>query len=265
MIAALAKGNQVLGDQTYGDAARRAAGFILKNLKAADGRLLRRYRQGDVAGPGYLDDYAFLVWGLIELYEATFDVSYLEQALALNETMLDMFWDKQGGGLYFTGKGNEPLIAQSKEIYDGALPSGNSVAASNFLRLARLTGNIDLEKRAERLVRAFASQVVDQPMAYTQLLAALDFMIGPSQEIVVAGDPSLETTQAMLGVIRRKFLPNKVLLVRPQGAEGKRLSSLSPFVEAMAPLDHGPTVYICKGHACQAPIKDAAQLESALH
>ena len=264
MIAALAKGNQVLGDQTYGDAARRAAGFILKNLKAADGSLLRRYRQGDVAVPGYLDDYAFLVWGLIELYEATFDVSFLEQALALNETMLDMFWDKQGGGLYFTGKGNEPLIAQSKEIYDGALPSGNSVAASNFLRLARLTGNIDLEKRAERLIRAFASQVVDQPMAYTQLLAALDFMIGPSQEIVVAGDPSLETTQAMLGVIRRKFLPNKVLLVRPQGAEGKRLSSLSPFVEAMVPLDHGPTVYICKGHACQAPIKDAAQLESAL-
>jgi len=264
MIAALAKGDQALGNQEYGDAARRAAEFILKNLKAADGRLLRRYRQGEAALPGYLDDYAFLVWGLIELYEATFDVSYLEQAMALNETMLDMFWDKQGGGLYFTGKGNEPLITRSKEIYDGALPSGNSVAALNLLRLARLTGNVDLEKMSDQLTGAFATQVVDQPMAHTQLMIAIDFMIGPSKEIVVAGDPALEATQAMLGAIQRKFLPNKVLLLRPRGAEGKRLTSLSPFVEGMAPVDHQPTVYICEQYACQAPIRDMPQLESAL-
>jgi len=265
MIAALAKGYQVLGDPAYREAARSATEFILQNLKTADGRLLRRYRQGEVAHPGYLDDYAFLVWGLIELYEATFYVSYLEEALALNETMIDIFWDQQGGGLYFTGKGNEPLITRSKELYDGALPSGNSVAALNFLRLARLTGNVELEKRSGQLTGAFAAAVVDQPVAYTQLLVALDFMIGPSQEIVVAGDPALDTTRAMLGAIQRRFLPNKVLLLRPEGVEGKRLTALSPFVEGMAPINHQPTVYICEQYACRAPIKDMGQLASALH
>jgi uncharacterized protein YyaL (SSP411 family) len=132
MIAAFAKGYEALGNEAYAEAAKRAAGFILQNLRTADGRLLRRYRHGDAAYPGYLDDYAFLVWGLIELYEATFEVSYLEEAVALNKAMIDIFWDKQGGGLFFTGKGNEPLITQSKEIYDGALPSGNSVAVLNW-------------------------------------------------------------------------------------------------------------------------------------
>jgi uncharacterized protein YyaL (SSP411 family) len=265
MIAAFAKGYQVLGHQAYVDAAQRAAGFILRNLRTADGRLLRRYRQGDSAYPGYLDDYAFLVWGLIELYEAIFEISYLEEAIALNDTMIDIFWDKQGGGLYFTGKGNEPLITRSKEIYDGALPSGNSVAALNFLRLGRMTGNVDLEHRAEQLVQAFSSQVTDQPMAYTQLLIALDFMIGPSREIVIAGDPSLNTTRAMVSIVQRRFLPNKVLLLRRQGPEGKRLSALSPFVEAMTPLNHQPTVYLCEQYACQVPIKDVGQLEAVLH
>jgi len=265
MIAALAKGHQALGDPAYGQAARRATEFILKHLKTADGGLLRRYRQGEVAHPGYLDDYAFMVWGLIELYEATFDISCLEEAMALNERMIDIFWDKQGGGLYFTGKGNEPLITRSKEIYDGALPSGNSVAALNFLRLARLTGNVALEKRSEQLTGAFATQVVNQPIGYTQLLVALDFMLGPSQEIVVAGDPALETTRAMLEAIQRRFLPNKVLLLRPQGAEGRRITALSPFVEGMAPMDRQPTVYICEQYACQAPIRDMGQLASALH
>ena len=264
MIAALAKAGQALGEPVYGQAARRAAAFILKHLKTAQGRLLRRYRQGEVAHPGYLDDYAFLVWGLMELYGATFDMAYLEEALALNARMLDIFWDQEGGGFYFTGKGNERLITRSKEIYDGALPSGNSVAALNCLRLGRLTGKVDLEKRAEALTGAFATQVVNQPMAYTQLLAALDFMIGPSQEIVVAGDPALETTRALVEAVQRRFLPNKVFLLRPQGAEAKRLTALSPYVEGMAPIDHEPTVYICKQYACQAPVKDVGELVSAL-
>jgi len=265
MIAAFAKGYQVLGHQAYADAAQGAAGFILRNLRTADGRLLRRYRQGHAAYPGYLDDYAFLVWGLTDLYEATFEIAYLEEAIALNEAMIDIFWDKQGGGLHFTGKGNEPLITRSKDIYDGALPSGNSVAALNFLRLGRMTGNVDLEQRAEQLARAFSTQVTDQPMAYTQLLIALDFMIGPSREIVIAGDPALDTTRAMVSVVWRKFLPNKVLLLRRQGTEGKRLAALSPFVEAMAPINHQPTVYLCEQYACQVPIKDVGQLEAVLH
>jgi len=265
MIAAFAKGYQVFGDQVYADAARRAAGFVLKNLRTPEGRLLRRYREGEAAYPGYLDDYAFLVWCLIELYEATFEVSYLEEAAGLNEAMIDIFWDRQGGELYFTGKGNEPLITRSKEIYDGALPSGNSVAALNFLRLGRMTGNIALERRAEQLLRAFSRQVADQPMGHTQLLVALDFMIGPSQEIVIAGDPSLEITRAMIETVQRSFSPNKVLLLRAQGQRGKRLVSLSPFVGPMGSIDNKPTVYVCEDYACKTPITDLGALKAIVN
>lgn len=265
MIAALAKGYQVFGDQAYVDAASDAAKFILSNLRTAGGRLFRRYRQGEAAYPGYLDDYAFLTWGLIELYEATFKISYLEEAIALNQAIIDIFWDKEGGGLYFIGKGNEPLITRSKEIYDGALPSGNSVAALNFLRLGRLTGNTDLEKKADQLTRFFAAEVTEHPMAYTQLLVALDFMVGPSQEIIIAGDPALETTQAMVSIVQRKFLPNKVVLVRPDGAEGKGLATLSPFVGPMQPVDHQPTVYLCEQYSCKKPITKVSELKTVFH
>lgn len=264
MIAAFAKGYQVFGDQIYADAARSAADFILTTLQTADGKLLRRYRQGDADYPGYLDDYAFLIWGLIELYEATFELSYLEQAVALNKSMINIFWDKQGGGLYFTGKGNESLITRSKEIYDGALPSGNSVAALNFLRLGRLTGNVDLEQRAEQVIRAFSQQITEHPMAYTQLLVALDFMVGPGQEIVIAGNPALEITQAMVRTIHKKFLPNTVVLLYLDGIESKRLEALSPFVKGMHSINQKPVVYVCEQYACQAPIKDVRELETIL-
>jgi uncharacterized protein YyaL (SSP411 family) len=264
MMAAFSKAYQVFGDQAYVDSARNAARFILQHLKADNGRLLRRYREGDAAHAGYLDDYAFLIWGLIELYEATFKISYLEEAISLNNNMIDIFWDAMNGGLYFTGKGNERLITRSKELYDGALPSGNSVAALNLIRLSRLTGNIDLEKKAEQLTQVFARQVEVQPMAYTQFLIALDFMIGPTKEIVISGDPSLKTTQDMVKAVRSRFLPNKVLLLRPAGSEGKRLAVLSPFVKDMAPIDGRPTVYVCEHYSCQTPITETGKLESVL-
>jgi uncharacterized protein YyaL (SSP411 family) len=262
MIAAFSKAYKVFGDQAYVDSARNAARFILQHLKADNGRLLCRYREGDSAYAGYLDDYAFVIWGLIELYEATFKISYLEEAISLNNNMIDIFWDELNGGLYFTGKGNEKLITRSKELYDGALPSGNSVAALNLIRLSRLTGNIDLEKKAEQLTQAFARQVEAQPMAYTQFLIALDFMIGPTKEIVIAGDPSLKTTQAMVRAVRSRFVPNKVLLLRPAGSKGKRLDALSPFVKDMAPIDGRPTVYVCEHYSCQTPITETGKLES---
>ncbi len=254
MIAALAKGYQALGDQAYVDAARKAADFILKNLRTSDGRLLRRYRNGEAAYPGYLDDYAFMVWGLIELYEATFEVTYLEAAIALNREMIDIFWDKKGGGLYFTGKGNEALITRSKEIYDGALPSGNSVAALNFMRLGRMTGRIDLEKKAEQLTATFSREVTAQPVGYTQLLSALEFMLGPAQEIVIAGDLGLDSTRDMVRVVHAGFLPNKVVLLHQNGPDGKRLEALSPFVKEMRPINQKPTVYVCEQYACKVPV-----------
>ena len=264
MIAALSKGSQVFGDKAYADAAANAAQFILKNLRTNDGRLLRRFRQKEALYPGYLDDYAFLVWGLIELYEATFDIIFLEEAVALNQAMLDIFWDDQHGGLYFTGKGNESLITQSKDLYDGALPSGNSVAALNFLRISRITGNSELEQKAEQLIQAFSKDITSSPIAYTQLLASVDFMFGPAREIVISGDPLLKDTQAMVKAVRKRFLPNKVVLLYPQGSEGQKLVALSPFLGNMVPTDKKPTAFVCEQYACKTPITDAEQLENLL-
>lgn len=181
MIAAMAKAYQTLGEQAYADAAQHSARFILDNLKKEGPRLFRRYREGEVAYPGYLDDYAFLVWGLIELYEATTEVSYLEEATALNRVMIELFWDETHGGFFYSGKENEALIRRSKEIYDGATPSSNSVAALNLIRLGGITGDASLQKMAEQLAAAFSKRIKAYPSAYTQFLTALDFMIGPGR------------------------------------------------------------------------------------
>ena len=264
MIAALAKGAQALQDDGYTRAARRAADFFLAKMRNSRGRLYRRYRHGHIAYPGFLDDYAYLVWGLIELYEATFEVRYLEQAVHLNQIMIELFGDEEKGGFYFTGQENELLIARPKEIYDGAVPSGNSVAALNLLRLARMTGDVNLEKRADQLLQFFSSAVAAVPMACTQLLMALDFVVGPSKEIVIAGDPQEETARAMIALLQRRFVPNKVVLLRREGEAGKELTALSPFVAGMVPVGKKPAVYLCEGYTCRSPLTDVAALKNAL-
>lgn len=264
MIAALAKGYQALRDPAYAHAARQAADFILERMRTTSGGLHRRYRHGHIAYPGFLDDYAYLVWGLIELYEATFEIRYLEEAFHLNQVMIELFGDTEKGGFYFTGKENEALIAKPKEGYDGAVPSGNSVAALNLLRLARLTGDVHLENKADLLFRFFSSSVADHPTAYSQFLISVDFMIGPSQEIVIAGDPAEKTTREMTAVVHQMFLPNKVLLLQSGGEAGKRLSALSPFVAGMNPIDGKTVVYLCEGYACKTPLTDVAALKAAL-
>jgi len=264
MIAAFAKGYQALGDRTYLEAARKAAHFVLQKLRQPDGRLFRRYRENEVAYPGYLEDYAFLVWGLIELYEAAFEIDYLEQAIALNKRMVDIFWDEHDGGLFYAGAGNESLIAQSKDAYDGAIPSGNSVAALNLLRLGRLTGDYELEKKVDQLMRAFSQQIASHPFGFTQFLHVLDFAVGPAQEIVIAGNPKQATTRAMIECVQRAFLPNKVFLLKPEGAAGDRLAQVSPFVEPMGSSGNRPTCYLCEQFSCEKPVIDLQALKTAI-
>ena len=264
MIAALAKGYQAFGDPAYRHAAEKAIDFVRDKL-VIDGRfLLRRYRGGESAVPAYLDDYAFFVWGLIESYEATYEVRFLEEALVLQESMTDLFWDGERGGFFFSGKKNEALIVQSKDAYDGALPSGNSVAALNLVRLGRLVGKPEWERRAEEVFQAFASSIVAYPAGFTQFLAALDFMIGPSREIVIAGSPSHEGTQAMIRKVQRMFLPNKVLALQAGGEEGHRLTSLAPYMEGLGPVDGKPAAYVCERYACKRPVTNPADLEAEL-
>lgn len=264
MIAALAKGSQALGDSAYARAAKKATDFILETMPTPTGGLYRRYRDGHLAYPGYLDDYAFFIWGLIELYETTFEIRYLEEAIRLNQRLIDLFWDPEQGGCYFTPRDGEALIAREKDLYDGAIPSGNSVTALNCLRLGRLTGNTAWEEKADRLFQNFSATVAGYPLAYTQFLNALDFMLGPSQEIVVAGDPEQKRTQEMITVIHRAFLPNKALLLRPQDDADRGIITLSPFVKDMISVNRQPTVYLCEHFACRTPITDLETLKSVL-
>ncbi|MBT8406984.1 MAG: thioredoxin domain-containing protein, partial [Deltaproteobacteria bacterium] len=264
MIAAMAKAYQALGDQTYVDSAQGAADFILNNLKKDGHRLFRRYRDGDVAYPGYLDDYSNLVWGLIELYEATFESSYLEEAIRLNHTMINLFWDETHGGFFYSGKDNEVLIKQSKEIYDGAIPSSNSVATLNLVRLGRITGNADLEKKAEQVAGTFAKRIKAYPSAYTQFLAALDFIIGPSHEIVIVESKNGKSSRSMVEAIHRRFVPNKVLLLRPADGQEDMLAALAPFTKELRSQGDRPAVHICEQQSCQKTITEVDQIETAL-
>lgn len=262
MIAAMALGHQALGAAEYAEAARKSADFILGTMRKHNGRLYRRYRNGDVAIPGFLEDYAFLVWGLIELYQATFELAFLEEAIRINRETIDLFWDEEGAGFVFTGRDSERLIAPGKDIYDGAIPSGNSVALMNLLRLGRITGDTRLEERAERLVAAFSSTVASYPMGYTQFLIGLDFMIGPTQEIVIVGDLAKEMTREMVSSVHRAFLPGSVLLLRGERPQQEGLVQLAPYVKEMKPMGDQPTAYWCENFTCKKPITDITELRN---
>ncbi len=264
MIATLAKASRAFENIAYAAAAERAAQFILERLVAKDGRILRRFRKGEAAFPGYLEDYAFFIWGLLELYEATFEVLWLEHAVRLNQAMIHIFWDTEGGGLYFTGKGNESLIMRTKDAYDGAIPSGNSVAAMNLMRLFRMTNDPDLKNRAETLIKSIAAQINQYPAGYTQSLSAIDFMTGPCKEIVISGDAENAVTQEMLKIINSGFRPYQVVLFQKSGDEGSRLISLIPFLANMRGINDEPTVFVCENYACQSPILDPDELREHL-
>ena len=263
MIAALARAGQALGDETIIELAIRAADFILDELCTEQGLLLHRYRKGVAGIEGFLEDYAFLVWGLIDLYEATFDARFLGQAVELNAVMLRDFRDSSQAGLYFTSHDAEELISRPKDVYDGAIPSGNSAAACNLLRLSRMTGDTTLDDRAQEILAAFATQVERYPTGHSMMLTALDFSIGPTQEIVVAGDAPRDA-EALIRHIRERFLPRKVLLFHPSGSDGAEIRSISSYIHSNVTVDSRPAVYICESFQCALPVTTVEQLDKQL-
>jgi uncharacterized protein YyaL (SSP411 family) len=260
MIAALARGGRVLDEPGYGEAAAGAAGVVLTRMRDDEGRLFHRYREGESAIPGLLDDYAFFTWGLLELYEATFDVSYLREALDLTDLLLTHFRDPEGGAFYLSPDYGETLLVRAKEAHDGAVPSGNSVAMMNLLRLGRMTGRAELEEHAAGVATAFSGLVARSASAFTALLAAVAFAEGPSHEIVVVGEQGTPDTDAMLSAIGRKFLPNGVVLFRQAGREGDELSDLAPFVRDLRSIDGKATAYVCRGRRCDLPTTDVGEM-----
>jgi uncharacterized protein YyaL (SSP411 family) len=209
-----------------------------------------------------LDDYTFLVWGLIELYEATFTTSHLSHAIEFNFDLLSHFWDDENGGLFFTPDDGEKLLVRQKDAYDGAIPSGNSVAMLNLLRLGHITGDLALVEKADRLGRALSSKVEQYPAGHTQLLSALFFALGPSKEIVLTGHQDSEQMHQMLGAIRSRFIPEKVVIARHEkdGLEGPTIEELAPFMKSYGLNRSEVMAYVCSNHTCALPTGDPEKM-----
>ncbi|MHA1913107.1 MAG: thioredoxin domain-containing protein [Promethearchaeota archaeon] len=256
MIAALVKGAIAFDEDLYLEAAKKAMNFILTKQNDSSNRLLHRYKDGVAEINGYLTDYTFTIWSLIELYEATFDVFYLKTALELHKVQFDLFWDENVGGFYFTARDGEELLTRQKEIYDGAIPSGNSIAMLNLLRLSYLTGDAELEEKADLLNRVFADRIRANPLAHTQFLVAIDFAIGPSFSLVIGGDSDTSDTKNMIKAVNDEYIPNKVFIQRKTEQKSPDIDKLSNFVQFFDNLEDKATAYVCINKTCKPPTHD---------
>ena len=263
MISAFAKASQALGDESYGEAAKRAADFVLSDLRAEEGRLLKRYRQGEAGLTAHLEDYAFFISGLLDLYESVFETTYLREAIALQRVMDELFWDDQSGGYFMTADDAEELIVRAKKLYGGAIPSGNSVAIANLGRLHRITGDASYRGRAEETLQSFAGEIARSPSSFPMALGAYDFLLGPSCEIVVTGDREDPAVQELLRVALTPFLPNKVVLVRP-GGESPELDEIAPYTKGQGHVQGRPAAYVCVDFACRLPATEPDELRDLL-
>jgi uncharacterized protein YyaL (SSP411 family) len=254
MIAALARAARVFNEPRYLNAAENAVTFIKSTMQPSHGQLFHRYRDGNAAIPGFIDDYAFLIWGLLELYETTFHQHYLKYACTLMETLLQDFLDSKEGGFFFTSMQNDPILIRNKEGYDGAYPSGNSVAMLALLHLARLTGNVTYESHAIRIPQRFRQEITRAPAAHAHMMIALDFALGPSYEVIIVGDPNLPDTNHLLMPLRQQFIPNKVIHLRPATATKHIIDQyigFTPLIDPSTPVH--ATAYVCRNFQCELP------------
>ncbi len=265
MISPLARAGQILHEPRYSEAAVRAAAFIAGNLYDADSHQLTRvWRDGRSDIGGFLSDYAFLIGGLLDLYETTLDLRWLKMALDLQEKQDALFWDKQAGG-YFDTTGTDPsVLIRMKEDSDNAEPSGNSIAALNLLRLSQMTDSRELRDKAEKTLGAFASRLSQHPAAMPQMLVAYDFHLDKPRQIILAGRPGAPDTQAMLKEIYARYIPNKIILSADGGDGQKFLAERVEFLKSVAPINGRATAYVCENYVCQLPTNEAPKLAAIL-
>ena len=263
MISAMAKGAQVLDDARYAEAAGRAADFVLSEMTEGD-LLLRTHRGGRSKLNAYLDDYAFLASGLLDLYETTFDLRWLREAKRLMLVLIEYFWDGREGGFYFTGKNHEPLLTRSRSGIDGAIPSGNAVAAGALLRLGVLTGEEAFRQKGVELLRAFGAVMEKAPSGLARFLAALDFHLDTPKEVAVVGPPGAEETRGLLRQVHRRYLPNRVLALLDPDESAEAVGKEVPLLAGKTRLNGRTTVYVCENYTCRAPTHDLEQFERLL-
>jgi hypothetical protein len=259
MIRALSKAAQVLDEPRYVDAARAAARYVLEGMRQKNGRLFATARHGRAHLEAYLDDYAFVIEGLIDLYETDFDQHWIREALALDVVLRDHFEDGVNGGYFTTADDHEKLLVRLKAPHDGALPAGNSVQACNLLRLAQLSGRRELAERAERTMRSVGALANRYPSAFSSLLLAVDHLAAGPREIVVAGEAGAHETRAFLRAVRRSYTPQRVVCLADSCADVKFM----PLLEGKR-TSGSARVFVCRNYACQAPLLDVAALEAEL-
>jgi hypothetical protein len=263
MISAFAKGAQILGEPAYADAARRATEFILARMyDPSRNTLLRRYRDGDAAISGFLDDHAFFIQALLDLYEADFDPVRLQLASQLAGTMCQLFEDQEAGGFFSTQAGDNNLILRMKDDYDGAEPSGNSIAASVLIRLARIMDRDGFRRSAERTLAALGGRLSATPTGVPQALVALMEYRAPPRQIVIAGEP--DEASKMLSAIRARFLPYVSVLRVDSDSARESLARTTPAVGAMHPVDGKAAAYVCENFTCRLPVTEVSKLEQLL-
>ncbi len=263
MISAFARGYSVLGEEAYLKAARAAAHFIQSTLWK-EGVLRRAYREGAGNVAGFAEDYAFLIQGLLDLYEADFNPSWLRWALELQTTQDRFFWDNEKGGYFSSAAGDPSILIRIKEDHDGAEPSASSVSVLNLKRLSEWTGRTELATRAEQTARAFGSVLERAPTALPQMLHSLGGLHSPWRQIVIAGDPNAPDTQALLAVVRKKHLPHTIVLHAGSAAAAQDLGERFALAAQMLPVQGKATAYICHDFTCQAPVTEAEALEKLL-
>ena len=257
MLSAFARAGQVLGDGALVDRAARAADFLLAHLRRGE-RLARSWLDGRTSGDAYLEDYAFVVAGLLDLYEASFDARWLREALAL-QAVLDLhYWDAAGGGYFRTADDGERLLAREKPATDGAEPSGNSVALLNLLRLAEFTTDDRLRTRAEAGLRAFEPTIVAAPTSVAGMLAAIDFAGDTPKEIVIVTHDAASEAGELLVILRKTFVPNRIVAVVSEDATRGELAKTIPLVEGKVALHEQATAYVCERRVCDLPTTDPA-------
>ena len=265
MIAALAKAGRVFNKQEYIDAAENSVKFVYSNLIDKKGNLLHRFRENEAGINAHIDDYAFLIWGLLELYESTFNADYLVKAIDLTNVLTNNFWDKKNNsGFYFTSQNSEKLISRPKEFYDGAIPSGNSVMYTNLQRISKLTANTSFDLYADNLNKTFNKVVVQNPTAYSQFLSGLIFYYGPSYEVIIIGDTNDNQLKDIIYTLNSNYFPNKVVMLIEENEKRKGIEEIAPFTKDYVTLDGKPTVYVCKNYVCSLPTTDKDKMVEML-
>ena len=262
-IAALAEAGRAFEEPRYVDAAVTAGSFVLSNLRDAEGRLLRSWRDGRAGRPGFADDHALMADACLALYETTFELRWFEHARALGDELLARFRDEERGGFFQTGSDADALVLRPKELYDNAVPSGNSVAAEVLQRLALLTGEAKYEDAGVEALRLIRDTMGEVPTAFGHALCALDLYVSRAKEVAIVGDPGSAATRALAAeVTTERFMPNHVLAVAE--TEDRASFDTVPLLRDRIALEGRPTAYVCERFVCKLPVTDPAALAEQL-